>query len=77
MVAIMKIMVTSFKRAHACPATLHAPSAATGHHRPTPLPETPGQIWVSLLWGHCSFLLGTGAYKVLFVPSQSLFSSPV
>ena len=34
---------------------------------------TPGQVWVSLLWGHCSFLLGPGAHKVLFVPSESLF----
>ena len=30
-------------------------------------------VQVSLLWGHCSFLLGTGAHKVLFVPSESLF----
>ena len=29
-----------------------------------------GQVWVSLLWGHCSFLL---VHKVLFVPSQSQF----
>ena len=34
---------------------------------------TPGQVWVSLLWGPCSFLLGPGAHKVLFVPSKSLF----
>ena len=32
-----------------------------------------GQVWVSLLWGHCSFLLDPGAHKVLFVPSKSLF----
>ena len=32
-----------------------------------------GQVWVSLLWGHCSFLLGPGVHKVLFVPSKSLF----
>ena len=31
------------------------------------------QVWVTLLWGHCSFLLGPGVYKVLFVPSKSLF----
>ena len=31
------------------------------------------QVWVSLLWGHCSFLLGPGAHKVLFVPSKNLF----
>ena len=35
--------------------------------------DTHGQVWVSLLWGHCSFLQGPGAHKVLFVPSQSLF----
>ena len=26
-----------------------------------------------LLWGHCSFLLGPGVHKVLFVPRKSLF----
>ena len=35
--------------------------------------DTPGQVWVSLLWGHCSFILGSGAHKLLFVPSKSLF----
>ena len=35
--------------------------------------DTHGQVWVSLLWGHCSFLLGPGVHKVLFVPSKSQF----
>ena len=35
--------------------------------------DTLSQVWVSLLWGHCSFLLGPGEHKVLFVPSKSLF----
>ena len=35
--------------------------------------DTHRQVWVSLLWGHCSFLLGPGVHKVLFVPSKSLF----
>ena len=35
--------------------------------------DTLGQVWVSLLWGHCSSFLGSGAQKVLFVPSKSLF----
>ena len=35
--------------------------------------DTHGHVWVSFLRGHCSFLLGPGAYKVLFVPSKSLF----
>ena len=34
--------------------------------------NTHRQAWLSLLWGHCSFILGPGAYKVLFVPSKSL-----
>ena len=37
------------------------------------LPNTHRQAWLSLLWGHCSFLLGPGEHKVLFVPSKSLF----
>ena len=76
MVKVMKIIVTSFKRFHACTSALSAPSPAAGHRRPTPLPETPGhsgQVWVGLLSGHCSFLLGPGLHKVLFVPSRSLF----
>ena len=79
-VEVMKMMVkdngTSFKRSHACTATLSAPNPAAGHCRPTPLPGTPGQplaSLVSLLWGHCSFLLGSGTHKVLSVPFKSLF----
>ena len=70
-------MVTSFKRSHECTATLSAPNPAAGHHRPTPLLETPGHSQasrVNLLWGPCSFLLGPSA-KVLFVPSKNLLPS--
>ena len=71
------IMVTSFKRSHASTVTFSVLNPVAGHSRPTPLLETPahspGQVWVSLLWGHCSFLLGPGAHKVLFVPFESLF----
>ena len=35
--------------------------------------DTHRQVWVSLFWGHCSFLLGPSAHNVLFVPSKSLF----
>ena len=38
--------------------------------------DTQTQFWLSLLWGHCSFLLGPGAHKVLFVPSKSRFPQP-
>ena len=34
---------------------------------------THGQVWVHLLWGHGSFLLGPGAHKVLFEPSKHLW----
>ena len=36
--------------------------------------DTLGQVWVSLLWSQCPFLLCLSAHKVLFVPSKSLFS---
>ena len=35
--------------------------------------ETHRQVWVSLLYGYCSFLLTPAAHKVLFVPSKGLF----
>ena len=75
MVLLMKIMVTSFNMSPTHTATLNVPNSAAGHRRPTPLPETPRPSggWVSLLWGDCSFLLGPGVHRFLFVPSQSLF----
>ena len=80
MVEIMKIMVTSFKRSHAGTVALSAPNPAAGHRQPTPLPEildTRGHVWVSFLWGHCSFLLGPGAHNVVFVLSKRLFPRPM
>ena len=41
-------MATSFKRSHACTAALSAPDPAAGHHRLTPLLETPGHSRASL-----------------------------
>ena len=76
MVEVMKIMATSFKRSHARTATLSAPNPAAGHCQHTLLQrplDTHGQVWVSLLWVHCSFLLGPGVYKVLFLPSRNLY----
>ena len=80
MVEVMKIMVTSFKGpmhtvVHSVPPTLQ--QASTDPHLCRRLLDTHRQVWVSLLWGHCSFLLCPGAYKVLFVPSKSLFPTPV
>ena len=76
MVQVMKIIASSFKRSHACTAALNLPNPRAGHGQPTPLPGTPEHSQANLghlLWGHCSFLLGPGAHKVLFIPSKSLF----
>ena len=75
MVEVMEIMTTSLKRSHhalphSAPPTLH--QATVDPHVRWRLLDTHGQVWVSLLWGHCSFLLGPGAHKVLFVPSKTL-----
>ena len=75
MVEVMRIMAASFKRPH---AALHSvppalQQATSNPHLCWRLLDPPGQVWVSLLWGHCSFLLGPGAHKLLFVPAKSLF----
>ena len=78
MVEEMKIMVTSFKRSHACTAALSAPALQQATADPRlhwRCLDTHRQAWVSLLWGHCSFLLGPGA-QGSDVPSKSLFPSP-
>ena len=76
MVEVMKIMATSFKRSHACTAALTGPNPESGHHWPSPLLESLEHSWASLgslLWGHCSFLLGPGAHKVLLCPPRVYF----
>ena len=76
MVEVIKIIVTSFKRYHTGTAAFSAPYIAPGHCQPTlcrRLLDTPGQVRVSLLWGHCSFLLGPSAHNVLFITTKSLF----
>ena len=80
MVEVMKIMATSFKRSHAgtavpVPTTLQQATVDPCLHQT--LLDTHGQVWVSLLWGHCSFLLGPGEHKVLFMSSKVLFPNPV
>ena len=59
---------------HSVPLTLHQSTADPCLHRR--LLHTHRQIWVSLLWDHCSFILGPGVHLVLFVPSKSLFPQP-
>ena len=67
MVEVMKIMVTSFKRSHACTATLSAPNPAAGHHRPTPPLETPGHSQASLGQSPVgSLLLSPGSWCTRF-----------
>jgi len=58
---------------HSVPLTLQQANADPHLH--WRLLDTHSQVWVSLLWGHCSFLLGPGVHKVLFVPSKTV--SPV
>ena len=48
MAEVMKIIVTSFKRSHACTATLSALSPAAGHYQPMPPLETPRHSQASL-----------------------------
>ena len=59
---------------HSVIPTLH--QATTNPHLPQRLLDTHEQVWVSVLWGHCCFLLGPDECKVLFVPFKSLFSQP-
>ena len=47
--------------------------ATTDTHLHWRLLDTHRQAWVNLFWGHCAFLLGPGAHKILFVPSKTLF----
>ena len=71
-------MATSFKRSHACTATLSAPSPAAGHHRPTPPQETPGHSQASLgqsLVG--SLLLSPGAQGSVCALQESISQSCV
>ena len=76
MVEVMKTMATSFKMSHSCTAALSALPLQQATSDPRlcwRLLDTHGQVWVSLLWSHCSLLLGPGVHKVLFGPSTSLF----
>ena len=61
----MKIMVTSFKRSHACTATFSAPNPVAGQLQPMPLPETPG---------HSQANLGQSLVGSLFLYPESWFT---
>ena len=67
---------TSFKKTWTRTVVFSAPDPTAGHCPPTlhqRLLDTHRKVWLSLLWGHFSFLLAPVAHKVLFVPSKSLF----
>ena len=75
-------MATSFKRTYASTlqilgllysVLLTLWQATVGLHLFWRLLDTHRQVWLHLLWGHCCFLLGPSAHKILFVPSKSLF----
>ena len=76
MVEVMKIMVTSFRRSHACTATLSAPNPAAGHHQLTPPLETSYALTGksgSVSRGVTAPFSWVWVHKVLFEPSKSLF----
>ena len=70
MVKLMKIMAT-FKRCTSVLLTLK--QATTNPRLHQRYLDIQGHVWISVLWGHCSFLLGPDAHKILFLPSKSLF----
>ena len=59
------------------PVTLALQQATTDTHLCQRRLDAYRQVWVSLLWSRCSYLLGPGAHKVLIVPSKSVFPRPV
>ena len=79
MVEVMKIIVTSLKRSHACTAALSAPTPAAGHHQPTPPLEAPGHSGKSGLvsCGLTAAFSWVLVHNGLFVPCKSLYPSPV
>ena len=57
MVEVIKIMATSFNMSHAHTAILSAPTLKQAIADPylcQRLLDMHRQVWVSLLWGHCS-----------------------
>ena len=59
---------------YSVPSTLQQPTTDPLLHQR--VLDTHRKVWVSLFWGHCSFLLGPGAHKVLFALFKSLFPQP-
>ena len=67
MMEIMKIMVIPCRHFYIqCPPTLQ--QTTTSLHLHQRLLDTHRQVWVSLLWDHFSFFLGSGAHKIVCAP---------
>ena len=60
---------------HSVPPTLQQATMNPRHCRRRL--DTHRQVWVSLLWGHCSFLLGPGAQVSVCVLQESISQSCV
>ena len=80
MVEVMEIMATSFKRSmrallHSTPLTL--PQATANPRLCRKLLDTHGQVWVSFLWDHCSFLLVMVHTRLYLCPPRVSFPSLV
>ena len=56
---------------HSVPPTLQ--QATADPHLRQRLLDTHWQVWVSLLWGHCSFLLGPSAQGFCLCPLRVYF----
>ena len=75
-VLVMKAVAISFKRPHAHTTALSVLSLQQATADPRlhwRVLDTHGRVRVIFLWGRCSFLLGPGVHRLLFVPSESLF----
>ena len=78
MVGVMKVMATSFKMtfAHTTVFSVLTPEQDTVNTRLCQrLLDTHTEVWLSLLWGHCSFLLGPGVHMGVCALQESV--SPV
>ena len=79
MVPVVVAMVT-FKRtcAHTVVFSAWTPQQATVdpylHQRRL---DTQREVWLSLLWGHCSSLLAPGVHKALYCVCTNLYSKSV
>ena len=57
-----------------CLVPLNPHQATVDPHPHQRLLDTHKQIWLNLLWGHCSFHLGPGVHKVFFCALQESVS---